>query len=308
MRLLPNHHLRRDTDDPTISATRLIYRQFNELCEDLGRARGIASVAQFPRVFARLFAYHASFVGSPLRGDAMTRAGAVVNGRRIKVVMRKSTSDLHVYREIFLHGSLGDLSTMGLSTARTIVDLGSNIGLASLYMACWAPRAKFYCAEPSEACNRIARANMHENSIDAIVDSVAIADSDGEVEFFANGWWASGTIVESIRDVRINNPERFENALSMPVQVAKSMKFATFLDQHDIQTIDLLKVDIEGAELQLFSGDASWLRRVRIVIIEIHDKYVAAKPVLDALGRNGFVQQNRPGALLTFVRDGGQLS
>jgi len=36
------------------------------------------------------------------------------------------------------------------------------------------------------------------------------------------------------------------------------------------ERIDVLKVDIEGAEVQLFSGDTSWLARVGMLMIEFH--------------------------------------
>jgi methyltransferase FkbM-like protein len=37
-------------------------------------------------------------------------------------------------------------------------------------------------------------------------------------------------------------------------------------------TVDILKVDIEGAEVQLFSGNLDWLERVRALLIEFHDE------------------------------------
>jgi hypothetical protein len=37
-----------------------------------------------------------------------------------------------------------------------------------------------------------------------------------------------------------------------------------------VSQIDLLKVDIEGGELELFSGNTNWLTSVRNICIELH--------------------------------------
>jgi FkbM family methyltransferase len=42
------------------------------------------------------------------------------------------------------------------------------------------------------------------------------------------------------------------------------------LERHHLGHVDLLKVDIEGAEYELFRGDTSWLDRVAHLCIELH--------------------------------------
>lgn len=54
--------------------------------------------------------------------------------------------------------------------------------------------------------------------------------------------------------------------------------------------IDVLKIDIEGAEVILFDKDRTqidWLNRVRYVAIEIHDSH-ARSNILDLLKEYGF--------------------
>jgi Methyltransferase FkbM domain len=42
---------------------------------------------------------------------------------------------------------------------------------------------------------------------------------------------------------------------------------------HDCSSIDILKMDIEGAERQVFSGECgSWIARTRVMIVELHDR------------------------------------
>jgi len=44
------------------------------------------------------------------------------------------------------------------------------------------------------------------------------------------------------------------------------------LEQSDFEYIDILKLDIEGAEKELFADNTElWLPKVNIVVIELHD-------------------------------------
>jgi FkbM family methyltransferase len=46
----------------------------------------------------------------------------------------------------------------------------------------------------------------------------------------------------------------------------------TLMRDHSMETVDLLKIDIEGAEEAVFSADTSWLDRIRNIVIELHSK------------------------------------
>ena len=47
----------------------------------------------------------------------------------------------------------------------------------------------------------------------------------------------------------------------------------SILREFNISTVDILKVDIEGAEAQVFGpGCEEWLGRVRSLVVEVHDR------------------------------------
>jgi FkbM family methyltransferase len=63
-----------------------------------------------------------------------------------------------------------------------------------------------------------------------------------------------------------------------------------------VPSIDILKIDIEGAEKELFSNDSSqWLPRVRLIIIELHDRFVpgCSRAFYTAITQYGFTQEVR---------------
>lgn len=49
-------------------------------------------------------------------------------------------------------------------------------------------------------------------------------------------------------------------------------------------------MDIEGAEEQSLLESSEWLQHVRILIIEIHEKYVNRKKITNVLTNAGFRQ------------------
>jgi hypothetical protein len=72
------------------------------------------------------------------------------------------------------------------------------------------------------------------------------------------------------------------------------------------QEVDLLKVDIEGAEVQLLQGDLSWLDHVRVVAIEFHgdsrkesgfDEIMKGRRIIDDSSHTTLAIKNLPQTL-----------
>jgi hypothetical protein len=77
----------------------------------------------------------------------------------------------------------------------------------------------------------------------------------------------------------------------------------SLLGRSGFPRIDVLKVDIEGAELELFTGPTDWLASVDCVVVETHDRF---RPGSDAAVREAlaadFVELPRSGENLVFRR------
>ena len=77
----------------------------------------------------------------------------------------------------------------------------------------------------------------------------------------------------------IKNPDA--NKESFEIQHTKSSSRgniveSTTLNQlimdYDIPSIDILKIDIEGSEKEVFSHNTEWLEKVDLIFIEFHDR------------------------------------
>jgi FkbM family methyltransferase len=68
------------------------------------------------------------------------------------------------------------------------------------------------------------------------------------------------------------------------------------MQEFAIERIDLLKLDIEGAEKEIFgSGTTCWLDRVEVIAIELHDRYRpgCAQAFYSALHGRNYLQEIR---------------
>lgn len=136
-----------------------------------------------------------------------------------------------------------------------ILDLGSNTGLSLLYFRLRYPEARIYGFEPDPTNFRRLQRNIQP--LERVeVHNVAIAGFNGSTTFYAD-------------------PHRGQSSSIMrrrPRQQAVEVEAVTLdalLDRLDLQRVDLLKFDIEGAEMEVFRH-VSDPERVQCYIGEVH--------------------------------------
>jgi FkbM family methyltransferase len=137
-----------------------------------------------------------------------------------------------------------------------ILDLGANVGFASMFFTGVYPEAKVIGLEPSETNQLKAVSNLRQ-SLNAEVQLAAISTIDGEIEFFDPGLG--------------NNAFRTFGDKSQQLSTVKCRSVKSLIDEHSDLTPFLIKIDIEGFEKQLFAGDNSWVDEFKVIVIEIHD-------------------------------------
>jgi FkbM family methyltransferase len=184
----------------------------------------------------------------PLRG------GHVAN-------LRRQTTDGDVFWEVFVKGAyrLPSPSTSDRDPL-TILDLGANAGLTSLYFLMRFPAARIIAVEPDPDNAAMARLNVSPYADRAMVLNAAVSSEDGLVRV-CMGEYGTGKSAMSVRPTVAGDAEAVE---------ALSMK--TLMNRFDIARIDILKVDVEGAETSLLLGDRTWIDRTRVLAIELHNK------------------------------------
>lgn len=53
----------------------------------------------------------------------------------------------------------------------------------------------------------------------------------------------------------------------------KGISVDTLMEKNGWARTEILKMDIEGAEKEILSADVGWLKKVKLLIIELHDNF-----------------------------------
>lgn len=153
--------------------------------------------------------------------------------------------------------------------ARVVLDVGANIGWYSLHIAAQEPDATIHAFEPVPTTFAKLSANIALNGMGArvIAASHGLSDKPGSCEMFLPG--TSGSPAASMSNLHPSEESRRVTAHFSTMD--------TFVAAHGIERIDLLKCDVEGAELMVLKGgDASLARFKPAVLIELLRKWSAA--------------------------------
>lgn len=196
---------------------------------------------------------------------------------------RLNRSDIYTIHEVWIQ----EMYKLPVATTPTaIIDLGSNIGLAGLWLAKNYGCRTIIAVEPSEANARLARKNFANNRLAAQVVEAAAGAEDGFATFDEGPGATNGRIVET-----------GDSALSQQQHRVKMVSMASLLAMLPAGTAaDLIKMDIEGGEQNLLSGDSRWLSQVGAFIAEFHPRLINYPELVEILQGAGFAQLSKSAA------------
>lgn len=217
-------------------------------------ARSVRAAGWTPTIRYNLDRLRGS-LGKPSRGVLRLQPKGV---RYPFTIRAGESSDIAVFRQIFLEEQYRMSNPP--SAVRSILDVGANIGLASISFLNRFPEARVLAVEPDPGNYRICLENLAPYGARARVLLGALWPRCTRLALSRGGdqrEWAT-TVAEP------------EDAGEVTVQ---SWDMPTLLAMAGFETVDLLKIDIEGSERDLFEEPCEpWLARVRNVCIELHGK------------------------------------
>lgn len=198
--------------------------------------------------------------------------------------LRRMTSDFAVFQQCLVtkqYRTLRDLVLQSVQKDQTkvryIVDAGANIGCVTLYLARSFPEAQLISLEPDSGNYTSLEYNIKLNNLNSVTP-------------LQKGLWGVDCTLAPSFDFRDAREWSFRFAPSRSNTGIPGISIPTLMRDFAMPGIDVLKIDIEGAEVILFDKDRTqidWLNRVRYVAIEIHDSH-ARSNILDLLKEYGF--------------------
>ena len=193
-----------------------------------------------------------------------------IDGIKYPVVYRLNTTDEAVARSIFEQGSY--ILNRGADSPpkieqfepEFIIDGGANVGYASVFFANKYPSAKKIVAIEPEADNfELLQYN---------------AERYPQIQPIRAALWNKETdLYVGLGDVHDGNSAYMtsESDDMSDLESTRGITIEKIFKDSGFDYIDILKLDIEGSEKEIFSDDShyqSWLPYTKILIIELHDR------------------------------------
>lgn len=176
-----------------------------------------------------------------------------------KIMLRTYAGDIEMFYETFWRGIYNNPG-MDWDRFTTIVDLGANIGMTALFFTHKSPGATVYAVEPDPDNFELLTANLSYEISDSrlIPVQAAITAINGPVYLHKK---------QKAYNSSVSDTEQADISV-------RGMNMSTFFREMYINEIDLLKIDIEGKEAELFSGETDWLQKVSNIVMECHSEKI----------------------------------
>jgi len=257
-----------------------------------------AAVVELRDDAVRGAALAAYVVPKELRGERAEedhRQHTLPNGRRIAVFDQAETD--FMYQEIFEERAyLAD--GLELDPGAVVFDVGANIGLFSLFVADESPGATIYAFEPIRPIYDILRSNASHYFPGARLFPFGLGDDERAVELVFYPWFSSRSGLAEYADLENDLEvtrlyvdhmrqqgdgdlkeiggeldELLAGKLSSVREEGRLRRLSDVVREQSVERIDLLKVDVQRAELDVLRGiDEEHWGLIRQIALEVHDQ------------------------------------
>ncbi len=189
----------------------------------------------------------------------------------------------------------------------TVIDIGANIGMFALWTEPQIPRGRLICIEPNPRAIECLQMNIRHNKLRNVTVVPAGAGGElGTMELVYHPGWeamAHSAAVDApwfLSKSRMGRLARWlmqrlfrhaAEATATKLIVARLVPLSRIMDEHDVATVNFLKIDCEGGEFDVVrSLDARHWARIERVAIEYHEngRDRNHQELMNILRKNGF--------------------
>jgi FkbM family methyltransferase len=196
-----------------------------------------------------------------------------VNCSNEKFEIKIESSDSLVFDQIIVneeYKAIRSLLSKYAIVPKNMIDAGANIGLTSRYFNAFYPQIEIIALEPSkETFNRLKR-NVELGNLK-------------KIHLLKKGLWNTETFLKADNSFKDGQDWAFRLVESKDNEIESfpTTTIQAIMGQFGMRCVDFLKIDVEGAEVEIFKNplELDWLQRVKILAIEIHDEFECRKHI-----------------------------
>lgn len=204
-------------------------------------------------------------------------------GMQHPIRLRLNTTDYPTLKKVWREQ---EYAFSSCRSPKLIIDGGANIGIAAIFFATRFPEATIIAIEPE--ANNYALLETNVRFYPNIVPiRAALWNENGQIDVLdpGKGPWGFQTRSDGV------NPVDKVTAITMEDILRRFGGSA-----------DILKIDIEGAEKELFEHCSNWIDRVGIIMIELHDRFRRGCSRAFYLATDQFTHEEHRGETLFVAR------
>lgn len=193
------------------------------------------------------------------RAKASVRRLSVPRGPDLVVRLGRGETDMRTYLHVYADKNYE--FDWGFEPRR-ILDVGANIGLATRWFAETHPEAAVVAIEPSPDNLHLLRHNTSHLDNVTVVEG-AVSDFDGTGRLFDPhlGPWGFRVLPDGHESLRGHEPR------------TPCFTISSLMEHVGWEEVDIVKIDIEGGELEVFDNSHDWIHKAAGIVVELHDRF-----------------------------------
>ncbi|MET8578122.1 FkbM family methyltransferase [Streptomyces sp. NPDC005012] len=316
-RLLKNEQLPRDVSffemgGNSLLATRLILRVKRAFGVDM-TLRQVYEWSTLPRMAAAVETLRqggelGSAEGTSHTGNSLARF-RLPNG--LTVWHQNEAETRHFYEDIFDHRTYAK-NGISIPDGATVVDVGGNIGLFSLFAHYEAKDVRVFTFEPAPPMFELLSRNVAEHGVDATLFNIGVSDGEATANFtfYPRSSGMSSfhpdeaeekhnlrTIIANqqkdgadAETARLASSDELIDVRFEAVEFTATLRpLSAVIREQGIERIDLIKIDVQKSERQVIDGidEADW-PKIQQMVLEVHDADGEVERLAEQLRGYGF--------------------
>jgi FkbM family methyltransferase len=177
------------------------------------------------------------------------------------IEVRPDTADMKTAGEVLVVGVYDPVIRLLIDygvEVRSVIDLGANIGLSARKFNQAFPLATINCIEPDRENIRLLRCNLEQQLL------------SGKAKIFEGAFWHQDGSIGYRQAYFATNVNEGTTVEVGHDYLVRCLSMQSLVDHFTLEAIDLIKIDIEGSEKNLFLNNLDWLERTHCIAIEFH--------------------------------------